>query len=742
MDTFVLLSASASAEEEILLTTQFALLTLLLVASLGAVAFKRLHFPYTVGLTIIGLALGLSAEHVPQLEWLNDLPLSHDLILFIFLPPLIFESALNLDGQLLLRNLTPVMTLAGPGLLLAAAITGTLVTWLTPLNLGEALLFGTLISATDPVAVIALFKEFGVPKRLMVLVEGESLFNDASAIVVFGVILYVVVSGDIPPEVADYSVLQKIVYWLGFAIGFSIPAFLKTFFGGLVVGAIIGSLAYYPITLVRNNQLIQATISLVIAYGVFIVAEHGLHVSGVVAVVAAGSIVAWAFATKLAPEVRHYLGEFWEYAAFLANSLIFLLVGIHTTSFIIDLFSNPERMATGLIGIAGSLVVAIAAILISRATSVFGLTWFVNLFQRSDPVEPSYQIVSYWGGLRGAVGLALALSLPEDFGTSRDLIIVLTLGVALFTLLVPGTTIGNLIHRLKLDKPSILDRVSEAEANLFAKSSAQEEVKEMEHLLPFFPEVVSSLDEEYRQSVKEAEDALEKIYDELRQDQPLLRQVLWLQAINLEQKGYGELYDRGLISEVALNKLHLAIDLERDSVLAGRIPPQLPQARLWSTQWERWATKLLGRLPGIGGIGKRRVIARYGAKLLTQKASSKSARQRQRERQKRAKYEYDAAVAYVCEKVGQEILRLAGNCNVRQPVAEDCARAFRDRGELAAQELQGIASNAPELATNLQQGIAHRTAAYGELEAIERLEREGAIASSVAAQMRQVLEPE
>ena len=178
-----------------LLTIQIDLLLLLLIASLAAVILTRLQFPYTVGLVLLGLLLGGLADWFPALDVLNSLNLSHDLILFVFVPPLIFESAINLDGRLLLRNLTPVLTLAGPGLLISTAIVGAIVTWGTPLTLGQALLFGSLISATDPVAVIALFKELGAPKQLSILVEGESLFNDATAIVAFNIILALVLSG-------------------------------------------------------------------------------------------------------------------------------------------------------------------------------------------------------------------------------------------------------------------------------------------------------------------------------------------------------------------------------------------------------------------------------------------------------------------------------------------------------------------------------------------------------------------
>ncbi|MEL7520666.1 MAG: cation:proton antiporter, partial [Cyanobacteria bacterium J06553_1] len=172
-----------------LLTFQTTVLGLLLVACLSAIALRKLHFPYTIGLVIIGLALGFGAEAIPGLEMLTDLNLSHEAILFLFLPPLIFESALNLNARLLLRNITPVLVLATAGLLMATAVVSALMAWLTPLSWHESLLFGALISATDPVAVIALFKELGVPNQLVVLVEGESLFNDATAIVTFNLIL-------------------------------------------------------------------------------------------------------------------------------------------------------------------------------------------------------------------------------------------------------------------------------------------------------------------------------------------------------------------------------------------------------------------------------------------------------------------------------------------------------------------------------------------------------------------------
>ncbi|MEE8571889.1 MAG: cation:proton antiporter, partial [Gemmatimonadota bacterium] len=176
-------------------TVVIAIVGLLLVAVAAAIGLKRTSLPYTVGLVLIGMLLGAVADRVDILEPIREVALSPEIILFVFLPTLIFESAFNLDSRLLSRNMAAVLTLAAPGLLLSTAIVGGLLSLLTPLPLGSALVFGALISATDPVAVIALFREVGAPKRLTILVEGESLFNDATAIVLFKLILAATIAG-------------------------------------------------------------------------------------------------------------------------------------------------------------------------------------------------------------------------------------------------------------------------------------------------------------------------------------------------------------------------------------------------------------------------------------------------------------------------------------------------------------------------------------------------------------------
>ena len=306
------------------------------------------------------MGLGFLSPLVFSSDPLGDLTLSPDVILFIFVPPLIFESSIALDNQLLFKTLTPALLLAVLGLIVSAVVVGGLVAWLTPLPFSGALVFGALISATDPVAVIALFKELGVPKRLTMLVEGESMLNDATAIVLFDLVMAAIASGAVGiATVEDASV-----------------NFFVVMLGGILVGVILAVIIFgYSITQAKHNALIQTTVSIVIAYAAFILAQSYLQVSGVIAVMSAGLVVGWYLTHRLSPEVRVYLQEFWDYTAFIANSLIFLLVGLTTSSFII-------RLGTESLMFWIAIIWAIFAVIIARAVAVFGLTPLSNWIQK------------------------------------------------------------------------------------------------------------------------------------------------------------------------------------------------------------------------------------------------------------------------------------------------------------------------------------------------------------------------
>ncbi len=283
-------------------------MTLLFVASLVAIVCKRIKFPFTILLVIIGLALGWGARAIPLLHPLLLFTLSPEVVLFVFLPVLIFESALNLNVRALIKNLPPILTLAIPGLLISTATVGTLMHFALALPWGISLLFRTLISATDPVAVISLFREMGAPKRLTLLVEGESLFNDGTALVLFKLILGVVLAGHFSAATVTDGIIT----------------FFIVFMGGVAVGTFLGLLFSKIIEIVDNDRLVEVTLTTILAHTAFLTAEHFLHVSGVMATVAAGLVLGSYGKTKISPPVHKHMETFWEYFAFVCNSLIFL----------------------------------------------------------------------------------------------------------------------------------------------------------------------------------------------------------------------------------------------------------------------------------------------------------------------------------------------------------------------------------------------------------------------------------
>lgn len=397
--------------------TVFFLTGLLLLAIILQPVARRAHIPLTALLVIAGFV----ASELMVLAGMDTGVRAgsfHDLVFFVFLPILIFESAYNIDVRLLFRNLVPILFLAIPLMLLSALLTAVLVyagiahpggfPWIA------ALLTGALLSATDPVAVVALFRDMGAPKRLGLLLEGESLFNDATAIVLFGVFLAIATGSSGPMTWTDATL-----------------HFFKVFFGGILAGGIIG-LVMAVINGLLKDPITRALTTIISAYLAFVAAEALLHVSGVMAVLVAGLILGHNKQTE------GFVQELWEFNAWIANALVFLLVGVTIT---LDMFT--ERWLAMLIGIAG--------VIIARAIGIFTFVPLLSRITSIETIPRPYQVVMFWGGLRGAVTLALALSLP----TSLDYwwtIQSIAFGVVLFTLFAQATTTGPLLRRYRLNK--------------------------------------------------------------------------------------------------------------------------------------------------------------------------------------------------------------------------------------------------------------------------------------------------
>jgi monovalent cation:H+ antiporter, CPA1 family len=383
---------------------------LLLVAAVVAMLARRLQFPYTVGLLLAGVGLTLVPAMVPRIA------LTKNLIFFGLLPPLIFEAALFIHWKALKRVMPVVLVLATVGLVMAAAVTGAGMMWLLHWPVLPAALFGVLIAATDPVSVIATFKDVGLTGPLRVLVEAESLLNDGVAAVLFSLLLSVVTAGSFP---GPLQVLGQLAWVSGV---------------GLACGALVAGSVLYLVGKTEDH-LVELTFTALAAYGSFLLAEH-FHCSGVLATLAAGLIIGnWGLLGELSAKGREAVEAFWEFAAFVANSVVFILIGIHEAQQPFGALLVPSLVAIGLVLLGRvACVVPVAALFAGHPTL---------------RVSGAYQQVLVWGGLRGALALALALGLPVTM-PYREAIITLSFAVVAFSVVVQGLTMTPLMKRLGL----------------------------------------------------------------------------------------------------------------------------------------------------------------------------------------------------------------------------------------------------------------------------------------------------
>jgi monovalent cation:H+ antiporter, CPA1 family len=415
----------------------------LVLASVVQPAAERLHLPYTVLLAAAGVAVGGFSSflfHTPLTNLFNnivapivDLPFSSSVFLVVFLPLLVFHASLTLDLREIAPDWAPILTLAIVAVFAAAAAIGFSLNLAAGVPLTVALLLGAIVATTDPAAVVAIFRELGAPARLTRLLEGESLLNDAAAIVMFGVLVGMVTEGTRPD----------------FAAGMA--RFAEAFLGGVVLGAVTGRLFGAILPLLGGSHLAEVTLSVALPYFVYLLGEEVFDVSGVVAVVSAGLTAGAIGRVRLAPDNWRYLERVWEQTGFWASSLVFLSAS-----------TLVPRLLTGVtLEDFWLLLIALAAALVSRAAVLFGLLPLLSALHLSQRVSAASKLAITWGGLRGALTLALALAVTEnsriDLAT-KDFVGVLATGFVLFTLLVNGLTLRPVIRLLQLDRLSPLNQ--------------------------------------------------------------------------------------------------------------------------------------------------------------------------------------------------------------------------------------------------------------------------------------------
>jgi CPA1 family monovalent cation:H+ antiporter len=388
------------------------LVGLLALAAVVAIVARPLRLPYTVGLVVAGLIVGLLA----RAAGFPDVDVSPEIVLLVLLPGLVFDAAYRLRIAELRRWFAGLALLAIPGVVISAAAVAALLTFGTGLRFDLAFIVGAMVSATDPAAVVATFKRLPVPPSLSTLVDGESLLNDGTGLVLFAIALQVVAAPMAPGE----AVLLFIA-----AIAISVAIGLVT---GFLAARVIASV---------DDHLVELTISVVLAYGSYILADD-FHLSGVIATVTAAVVLGNVGPGRaLTPTGADAIDTIWEFFAYLLTAFVFLLVGLAIPA---------GRLVESL----GPIAWGIAGILVGRAVVVYVLLGGASRLARgpglADKVPSGWLHVLFWAGLRGAVAVAMALSLPVDV-PQRGLLQEITFGVVLFTLLVQGTTVGWVVDR-------------------------------------------------------------------------------------------------------------------------------------------------------------------------------------------------------------------------------------------------------------------------------------------------------
>lgn len=509
---------------------------LLTILFLGATALlhelsERFAFPYVVSL----LLLGFASQFIVYLTGIEvHASLSPDFIFYVLLPLLLFGASMHIHFHHFKLQFKTISFLSSIGLVISVITVGLLLYQFLGMPLEIALLFGTLISATDPIAVLALFKSVGAPRRLALVIDGESMFNDATGVIAFRVMLSVAVGSY---ALSSSSILS------------TVGNFFYVFFGSLIVGGILGLLGALVIERIKNNAFGETTLTVVLALLSFIIPEHYWGLSGVIACVMAGIIVGNLGKTKISGAVVHFIDEFWEYVSSLAIALVFFFA-----SFTLNIFIFQDWLR--------ELVIVVVAVLIARAVSVYLSVFFTNnlpFFKDEPNISFSWQHILNWGGLRGVIPLVLVFSLPADFAYKEQLLLF-TLGVLIFSLFVNGLSIEWLLKKLGIHIPREEEAIIAEELDLFKLEQAKKRLASL-------PDVSAEKKVTKTIQARLTEEELAHQRELMRlTNYTNLKQSLLIQALRIEAGLVKELFLQGIINEAVYFDLEAQFDLQEDAL--------------------------------------------------------------------------------------------------------------------------------------------------------------------------------
>jgi CPA1 family monovalent cation:H+ antiporter len=504
-------------------------------------------------------------------SFFTDLHFTPELLFYILLPALIFESAYSMSARKLVEDTTIVLVLSVVSLLVSTAVVGFLLYGVLAL-LGFAiplpitLLFGALISATDPVAVLALFKEYGAPRRLSLVFEGESLFNDATSVALFLVVLEIVLTG----------------YHGATTIGIGILSFTVMILGGIGFGAFMGGLFSKLVGMTQENETASITLIIVLAHTTFILSElisanvvfgsFHFHISSIIATTIASLIMGNYGRPKINPRAEEFVEKLWGQFAFMANSLIFILIGI---LFVSIPFNDPIILIT--------VICTIFIVAFARTVSVYPVVGIFNFFSSKEQNIPrSWQHLLSWGSLRGALAITMVLLIPESLSiphwtltsvSPREFILALTVGCIFATLFIKATTIQALMRRLKLDLLTDIEKIEHIEATALIHHEVTERVKQYASRGYITEDVAQKLIADHVGAYDTARGSISELGKQATGN--LTARVLRMFAIGIEKKHLKELYTYNEVNERVYRRINGKLTLQLESIERGKLDPDM-----------------------------------------------------------------------------------------------------------------------------------------------------------------------